>query len=454
MEDTLVTQHWSVYSKLYKNIAIYGAGKYTKQLIGILKSNKLKMPVVIWDDHPDVKSLGGVPVRVPPKNVPANIDAIVVGTDTFMDEIRRRIGRLGGKRADMIELGQITDNKPLLEEMIRDMDSAPAEYKPTNYWSVYAKSHIPELLKKGLKDFRRREDSVLASYCATDLTPYDFVVKETNNDVMLISKRAYMAPIIIGELAYDYAALYGETKGALPLENLEISILGNPEFLFQQKGKWYTLNSIYYYLMYAYTCQFMDFKRINTYVELGSGLGLQAEILKKFYPDKTYLLFDIPPQLYTCQQYLQSIFSGDLVPYEVTKKMSSLKNLKKGKIYCFPSWKFPLLKDIEFDIFWNAASFQEMEPDIVANYLNIVNGRAKAAFLHENMKGHILARKPGELGVIMQTTIKDYLKGLSEYNLLDVSDGKMPLARQKNCQNSFWVRKGAQEHWLKCNKFS
>jgi hypothetical protein len=34
----------------------------------------------------------------------------------------------------------------------------------------------------------------------------------------------------------------------------------------------------------------------------------------------------------------------------------------------------PLLSDLAFDVFWNAASFGEMEPDVVENYLGYLKG--------------------------------------------------------------------------------
>ncbi|EMM79683.1 sugar O-methyltransferase domain protein [Leptospira interrogans str. 2006001854] len=41
---------------------------------------------------------------------------------------------------------------------------------------------------------------------------------------------------------------------------------------------------------------------------------------------------------------------------------------------------------MKIDLFWNAASFQEMEPDVVSNYLTIVNESAKAIFYSRQWK--------------------------------------------------------------------
>jgi hypothetical protein len=48
----------------------------------------------------------------------------------------------------------------------------------------------------------------------------------------------------------------------------------------------------------------------------------------------------------------------------------------KGKIVILPAWKMPEYRNVGIDLFWNAASFQEMEPDVVRNYLALVRGMA------------------------------------------------------------------------------
>jgi putative sugar O-methyltransferase len=56
-------------------------------------------------------------------------------------------------------------------------------------------------------------------------------------------------------------------------------------------------------------------------------------------------------------------------------------------IFVFGNWKLPELKDFSYDLFWNSASFQEMEPDVVLNYLSYVNRQTKKyVFLNEMMK--------------------------------------------------------------------
>ena len=56
--------------------------------------------------------------------------------------------------------------------MMRITENADILLRPTNYWSNCRNRFLRELRKQGLKDFRRRKDSVLESFGAVDLDPY------------------------------------------------------------------------------------------------------------------------------------------------------------------------------------------------------------------------------------------------------------------------------------------
>ena len=64
---------------------------------------------------------------------------------------------------------QVVHDPELLGEMMDDLRAGDALYQSTNYWAFYEKRFLPELRKFGLEDFRRRKNSVLSSFGATDL---------------------------------------------------------------------------------------------------------------------------------------------------------------------------------------------------------------------------------------------------------------------------------------------
>ncbi len=163
--------------------------------------------------------------------------------------------------------------------------------------------------------------------------------------------------------------------------------------------------------------------------------------MKKLYPDIIFLLFDIPPQLYVSESYLSSVFPKDVVTFKETLDMETIDFSKKGRIYFFGNWKFPILKNMKIDLFWNAASFQEMEPDVVSNYLTIVNESAKAIFLQQTMEGKEEAVKKGEHGVLKATTLKDYQNNLKKFKLVKIEKSLTPFGTLAGYSDSFWKRK-------------
>jgi putative sugar O-methyltransferase len=305
----------------------------------------------------------------------------------------------------------------LLELMLHDQASVPEAYKPTNYWLNYEKRLVPELRREGLRDFRRRKNSVLKSLGATDLKPASYYSP--------LSLRHYYCRLAyrsIYKSRYKAAKEFGNRNMAQPIDRLEATMVGSPKDVFSVDGKLYTTRLLYYYIHYAYCCKYVDFNTIDTIMELGAGSGKQIEVIKKLHPHTTFYVFDIAPQLYICQQYLSALFPDSVISYRQTRTMNELPEEHVGKILIFGSWKISELAGLSYDLFWNSASFQEMEPNIVSNYLKYTNQQTKRyVYLFELMKGMPRALKEGSHGVLEPTTFEHYKLGLKDFQLQDVS---------------------------------
>src|SRR6185437_1034711 len=304
---------------------------------------------------------------------------------------------------------QVPDRPDLLKLMLDDLASAPAAFRPTNYWSVYEQRFVPELTNRGLVDFRRRRGTVLTSFGASDHRPRGAYLDLSRSRVFgnrvtqhlpgwkrLLARmsdlfnRDGLSPVRLDvyecglrelqESAFRLTQLYGEHARARPLDSIELSCAGNPEDVFEIGGRPYTMRALYYYLRYAYCCQFVDFEQIDLMVELGSGMGRQIEIIRKLHPRTRILAFDIPPQLYVCNQFLSTIFPDALAGYETTRSYRTLPD-------------FP----------------------------------ARAVYLQERMDGKEQSRAAGEHGVLHPTTLDDYRRGLPNHTLVDMSPCLRPL---------------------------
>jgi len=366
---------------------------------------------------------------------------------------------------------QVDDDPELLELMLTDGNAAPPLYRVTNYWEFLDRKLLPELRRMGLRDFRRRPQSALASFDATDRLPLPphlnlFACRLLNNRLTVridgyerllerlslaisrllpLADSGYISVTGLGRIALDRAVDYGARMGARPLADVGDSLLGNPEWVVERGERAYTITFLKKYLNYAYCCRFLDFDAIATVVELGPGSGRQVEVLKKLHPQLTLYLFDIAPQLYVCEQYLKKVFGDKVVDYRRTRDLAALPK-PDGRIYLFLNTKFPLLDGGKVDLFWNTASFQEMEPVVVANYLSFVNRAADTAFIMACMGGKHVARAPGQPGVLRATTFDDFATGLKDLECVDRSFSVRPFGDEAiesplNYENSFWRRR-------------
>ncbi|MBL7838216.1 MAG: putative sugar O-methyltransferase [Bacteroidetes bacterium] len=360
---------------------------------------------------------------------------------------------------------QVQDNFKLLDMMNQDMENAPDLYKPTNYWSYKANFLQPALKEEGLKDFRRKRISVYASIGGVDVYPdylinveksrllnnrvsraipgWNHILKGLNGIVNSVVNSIPAWKTYLLKKPYRFAKKVEASTGAVSVDQFEASMAGNPEYHFEVNGKHYTNNIFDYYLRYAFCCRFINFKDIKVIVELGSGSCKLTEVVKKLHPHITFLNFDISPQLYVGERYLDTVFPGDVISYEKNRELTKLPELQPGKIYTFGSWQFPLLENFKFDLFFNLTSFQEMEPHVVANYIRFINGNAQYVYLHEKMDGKEVARKQGEFGVIEPTKLSHYEKGFDQYQLLCIEDSRNEYGdfKWKGHKDGFWKLK-------------
>ena len=368
------------------------------------------------------------------------------------------------------EVMQVKDDSDLLEIMLEDNKSAPSLFQPTNLWKRYENMFLPELQSLGLHDFRRRKNSIVSSFGATDETRASIFIKilykgrgSTKRRVlhfilrnMLKNKKinsliSYIAKGYSGIsqndldlLSFEYAKSYGIQHGSKPINEFGGSLIGNPDNIFYIEDKIYTIDLLNYYIKYAHCSKFIDFNSINSIAEIGSGSGKQTEVMKRLYPDINFYIFDIPPQIYVAEQYLSALFPDSVVSYRETRKLKQIPKNEKGKIYIFEPQHLAQIQNLKYDFFFNASSFQEMEPEVVTNYLKYVNEQTeKYVFISGSTEGKELAPKPGKHGVLKPTTLEHYKNGLKDFELTNISKRvKVPdPTKVKTGAFMFWNKK-------------
>lgn len=366
---------------------------------------------------------------------------------------------------------QAADDPSLLALMLDDLQVAPQQYQPTNYWLHYQRPLLDYLSTSGLHGFRRCRGgpggAALAAMGAVDLIEpictcwpaqsrllqnrFTGRIPGWTSVVTRVATRLNpprAIPRVDLEayrcLCYEFTRQQGARAAfARPLEAFSASLVGDPEDAFEINGSTYTTSMLKYYLRYAYVSRFLDFSSISTMVELGPGLGKQAELIHALHPHITMLLFDIPPQSYLSNQYLSSAFPGDVIGYREARDLTDLSEIPPGKIVSFGNRQFPILEGASLDLFWNEASLQEMEPDVVAMYLEGVQRNCRYAYLLEAMDGKEVARRAGQPGVLRQTTLVHYEKSLSSFVMEASEPPLLPTGRTTShfgYAESFWHR--------------
>jgi putative sugar O-methyltransferase len=315
-----------------------------------------------------------------------------------------------------------------LEKLFEAYNNAPEIFHATRYWKNSVIEIIKEIQKADLSKMRSGQYPIFAKFGFGEYVyknPYKSFPKKITFDIIhpFITKLPLPYSIKLSdirEMAFKHCIDTGKLTNAIPITEIETSTFGAPADLFEMQGKKYTISFLNKYLRYCFAQKYIGFKGNETIVELGSGSGHQVEVLKKLYPHLTILCFDLPGPLFLCEEYLtKALGERSVVGAEIILNFADLSFIEKGKVYMFGNWQFPLLKNYDFDIFWNAASFGEMEPHVVKNYLSYVSDNASFIYLLQAKKGK---ESFINAGVEKPITFEDYNKMLPEYRLLHDED--------------------------------
>lgn len=311
---------------------------------------------------------------------------------------------------------QVDDEMEILERMIEVTESADVLLRPGNYWANYQKRFLRELRRHGLRDFRRRRNSTLQSFGAVDIDPYPevavFLPKGGGFLGRALTRMIELLPrmgLRIAGLSTEGLIRYGvwRTRQAFAEKGLDIAPcrtdrIGNPRDVYEDEDGLWSLAQLRDCTTYLGFVGSVDVAPDAIVCEIGPGMGRTAGIMASYHPDRTFVLFDIPPQLYVLNQYLKKRFGDRVVPFEraMDIDMNGVEALPaelRGKIVILPTAKMPEWSGLKIDLFWNSASFQEMEPDIVRNYLRLVrNMRPSAIFISASPGGnHLGPWRPG-----------------------------------------------------------
>jgi putative sugar O-methyltransferase len=147
--------------------------------------------------------------------------------------------------------------------------------------------------------------------------------------------------------------------------NIGNTDLGNP---INVKVKGYKINLDYIFSVQEILFCFEVLNKINSVLEIGAGFGRTCHsIIRNFSRIDSYTIVDIPACLKLTDRYLSSV---------LTKKEHS-------KIIFISNEQFNSLNN--FDLALNIDSFQEMEQNVINNYLSIIDNKCNYFFTNNTI---------------------------------------------------------------------
>ena len=293
----------------------------------------------------------------------------------------------------------IANDPDLLDLMMADLQQADAIFQPTQYWQHYQNLTLRALHRDGLTGLRGRANVAFSSFgCYEGTLGIDRdELREANLDDNALDRaenvlgllRAYprsrllplglnLADLMRGHLADLEREARIHRNNAVSIFEVEDSLIGTPSVFFKVAGKTFTPSFTQAYRAYGQCMRDIDLTSIDCVVEIGSGMGQQADLLHKLHPHLAIILIDIPPQLYVSHQYLKMVHPRDCVEYRDTRTGHLVP--EPGKIHFLGNWKIDAPRPKGPTVLWNARSFQEMSQRVVARYYK--GFRVYADYLH------------------------------------------------------------------------
>lgn len=285
---------------------------------------------------------------------------------------------LGARDIPHIPYGCAVHARDLLELMLSDLDSAPELYRPTNFWRTGLQEVVSDLRRRGFAEFRRHPSATY--FYAPRYAPVSRpaaalsgAFRRAGAPGRLIAGRIDQEQVAAGHHATVRAL---DPAGRAPfLDGFSEAMTGAPAEQLVFDGRRHSRSSLNYLRGLVMLKRAVPDLEIGTVLEIGGGFGTLGEILVPGNDGLRYIDVDIPPVAAVATYYLQQVLgAGRVLDYAATRGRAEIAIAdiaEPATVLC--SWQLPRLTGT-VDLFANFISFQEMEPDVVRNYAQLVTG--------------------------------------------------------------------------------
>jgi len=302
-------------------------------------------------------------------------------------------------------------------------------YEPSIFWKKALQTINNVYMEKGIKSFRS-DDTNLMFFVPTYGLPGNSFTRAFVQKIESICKENYgerqikeiEARFNGSKEAYaDYRAFKIATNFVDPLKltNFSESNIGSPKEHFCFENKWFSRSSLNYLLGLCFLFSIFPNFRPRRVLEIGGGFGTLAEILgKSNIKNFRYLNLDLSPMFLIARDYISECFAKDKM-FSVTDK-TPINNFCLDELETFSFFHNSQIEKLKgsIDLFVNFISFQEMEPNIVSNYIDHVQRLKPEIVLIRNLREGKQVKKEKGLGVKNPILKKDYIEMFCDYKLV------------------------------------
>lgn len=319
-----------------------------------------------------------------------------------------------------------------LDLALQRMQQQALIYQPTSFWATASQGITDELTQHGVDAFRRLKSALTffvpnygapaSGLSAEQVALLESTLKHSYPQALKASLSLNRAISGYQAALADYRVLKAsEQSGCLPnLLDFSESQVGHPLEQWQWEQRRYSRSALNYLLGLSFLKKHLNGEVPHRLLEIGGGFGTLGEIWSQSgIANWQYIDIDIPPTQFVADYYLRQVLgessvSGfDDLPVNAAV---SLDSLKPASVLC--SWQIEQLQG-EIDLFINFISFQEMEPDVVQNYLHHVDRLKTRWVLLRNMREGKQIKREGHAGVTTPIKTDDYQGMLPNYRLID-----------------------------------
>lgn len=297
---------------------------------------------------------------------------------------------------------RITDDFELLDKMVTAMFAGPDNYPIDGPTKGLAENFIRDIKEHGLQKMISDGSRLLNTISGVSYSPLQQMhynvnrqcsegrISEEERDVLLRASEIIFNKSDVSLLpyelsmeqlnlaAYKMADLMGKVNNAKPLHHAPVSEELNIGYTYSVNDLEFNYVHYYYYLRYAFVAAEIDFNEVDTIIDLGSGSGRIIEVLKKLYPHLTCHLFDVGPQLYVANRFLNAVMPEQIVEFGSQKE-------EKGKIHFHPHYEIENFQPSGKTLSWNSMVYCIMEPPTAKSYLDKLGSIADWIYVCEPM---------------------------------------------------------------------